>query len=259
MKRALVSLVVLMLTVTMAQSQIWRAQRIELTAGSGPTQFFGDIGGFTSSENILGFKDISLRQTRFNISVGGNYRIMQDLNIRLNIAYGMFNANDMRGSNVDRAYKSTTNFFETALLGEYYFIKNSAENSYLFSRKKVVRPRTNRMRGPVSGSSLFSKFDIYTFAGIGGLGYSVAGNEALELRDLKDGGFTAIIPAGFGAKFMYTPDISLGFELGGRYAFSDYVEGYSSQYSKYNDMYYFINATFTYKLNTSMMQIFGRR
>lgn len=259
MKRTLVSLVVLMMTVTIVQSQIWRAQRIELTAGLGPTQFFGDIGGFTPSENILGLKDISLRQTRFNISVGANYRILQDLNIRLNLAYGMFNANDMRGSNVDRAYRSTTNFFETAIVGEYYFIKNAAENSYLFSRKNVLRLRPRRLDSPVYRGSLFSKLDFYTFAGFGGLGYTVAGNEALKLRDMKDGGFTAIIPAGFGAKYMYSPEISLGVELGGRYTFSDYIEGYTSPYSKYNDVYYFINATITYKLDTSPRQIFGRR
>jgi hypothetical protein len=46
------------------------------------------------------------------------------------------------------------------------------------------------------------------------------------------------------------PDYNVGLELGGRYTFSDYLDGYTSQHSRSNDVYYFFNVTFTYKLLT---------
>ena len=75
----------------------------------------------------------------------------------------------IRGSNEDREFEASTNFFEPALIGEYYFVKNKAENSYLFSKG----------RGKGFGSILKS-LDFYAFTGIGGFNYSVKGNDDLE-------------------------------------------------------------------------------
>ncbi len=49
---------------------------------------------------------------------------------------------------------------------------------------------------------------------------------------------------------VYSPNFNFGLELGGRYAFTDYLDGYTSQFSKANDVYYFLNFTITYKLKT---------
>jgi hypothetical protein len=255
MRRVITSIVVLMIAVTLLQGQIWKTQRIELSAGFGPTQFFGDIGGFTPTENVLGLKDIQLKQTRFNIGLGANYRV----NLRLNFSSGMFSSDDARGSNADRGFKSTTVFFEPLLAGEYYLIKNHAEESFLFSRKRTMRNRPRKLDGPVFQNTLLAKMDLYLFTGIGGIGYRVKVNDALGDRDLKKKGFAMVIPAGVGFKYMYSPEISAGIEFGGRYAFSDYLEGYTSSYSKYNDIYYFLNATFTYKFDTANRRIWGMR
>jgi opacity protein-like surface antigen len=256
MKRQMILMLLLLITGAVAEAQtgsFWRVQRLELTGGIGPTQFFGDIGGFTPEENVLGFKDISLRQTRFNVSLGANYRVMQEVTVRLNLSYGMFNANDDKGSNVARGFRSTTNFFETALIGEYYIIRNSAEDSYLFTRGRGLQNRPRRLADPRSYNfRLQSMLDLYVFAGIGSLGWSVSANDALAAHEnFRDGGFTAIVPAGVGAKYVLSPEISLGLELGGRYSFSDYLEGYTSDYSSFNDVYYFLNATVTYKFASS--------
>jgi hypothetical protein len=251
MKRTLVSVMVLLVTVTLMQSQIWRTQRLEFTAGLGTTQFFGDIGGFTPKENILGLKDISFNHTRFNISIGANYRAIQDANVRLNLAYGLFNSNDKRGSNVAREFVSSTSFFEAVAIGEYYFIRNNAENSFLFSRMRNVRNRPRTLTSPIYRNSIMAKLDGYIFTGFGVVGYSVKANEELTIRGFHKGGFAPVIPVGLGAKYSYSPEISFGVELGGRYVFSDLLEGYTSQYSKYNDVYYFLNATFTYKFDTT--------
>jgi hypothetical protein len=228
------------LTESQVNGQLWKMKRWEAVAGMGPTFLFSDIGGYSKDENILGIKDLSFSQTRFDLNFGFKYRITSDLNIRLSLSYGFLHASDARGSNEDRGYESATSIFEPALMGEYYFIKNKAESSYLFSKG-----RGSGIRG------FFGSLDFYVFSGIGGLSYSVTPNDKLAASpDYKSGGFSAVIPVGLGATMVYSPEFNFGVELGGRYALTDYLEGYSSQYSSSNDVYYFLNFTITYKMKT---------
>jgi hypothetical protein len=78
----------------------------------------------------------------------------------------------------------------------------------------------------------------------------VKGNDALVAFNMKNSGFTGVIPGGFGATLIYSPNLNFGVEVGGRYTFTDFLDGYTSQYSKANDVYYFLNFTVTYKLKT---------
>lgn len=45
--------------------------------------------------------------------------------------------------------------------------------------------------------------------------------------------------------------MNFGIELGGRYSFSDYIDKYTSIYSKANDVYYFLTFTLSVKLPTA--------
>jgi len=238
----LLALCLLFGSVVHAQSVLWKEKRVEVNGSLGSSQLFGDIGGFSNSENALGFKDLTLKNTRFNLSFDVSYRIIEDANIRLNFAYGMFHTSDEKGSNIDREFESKTNFFEPSVIFEYYVIKNKSEGLWGFTRRRNVGIK-----------SFFQSLDFYVFTGFGGLAYGVTGNEALEDHpNFKDGGFTAIIPGGIGVNMIATPDYNFGLELGGRYSFSDYLDGYTSQYSEANDVYYFLNVSFTYKMNTNL-------
>jgi hypothetical protein len=208
-------------------------------AGFGPSVFFGDVGGFTQGENILGFKDMTFLQTRFNINGSIKYRIMQDLNVRLSFTYGLFHATDVRGSNEGRAYESAMSFTEPLLIGEYYFIKNRTERSWLFTKR-----RSSTL------SSFFKALDFYFLTGVGGISYKILPNEALAATNPVTKGFSAVVPVGLGSTLVFTPDVNFGIELSGRYSLSDNLDGYTSQYSNSNDVYYFFNFTFTYKLKT---------
>jgi hypothetical protein len=232
-------IIVLLLTAPFTKAQLWKMKRYEATAGIGTTHFFGDIGGFSPSMNILGFKDISLRHTRFNMSTSFRYRILEDISARINLAYGYLHATDVRGSNEARGFEAVTSIFEPTIIAEYYFIKNKTENSYIFLNG----------RGNIFGS-LISSLDFYVLAGAGGVKYMVKGNDALVALGLQTGGFALAIPLGIGTNFTFSPDFNFGIEIGGRYTTSDYLDGYSSQYSKSNDVYYFLNATVTYKMKT---------
>jgi hypothetical protein len=238
MKRSLLVVIIFCFAVQLTDAQLWKLRRWEAEFGIGPSFSFPDVGGYTSGENFLGFKDLSYKQTRFDINGSLKYRLSRTFDARLSMSYIMLHSTDDRGSNEGRELESTTNIFEPAFMFEYYFIKNRYESSYLFLKGKGLW-------------ALLSSLDIYAFAGIGGAVFSVNGNDALEEQGLTDSGFTGIIPGGLGATLVYTPNINFGVELGGRYAFSDYIDGYTSQYSKHNDVYYLLNFTVTYKLKTS--------
>jgi hypothetical protein len=212
---------------------------MEAVVGLGTTQFFGDIGGYTKTKDILGLRTISFMQTRYNVNMSLRYRILADLNAKLSLTYGMLNATDQRGSNESRGFEAKTTIFEPSLICEYFFIKSKLENSYLFSRG-----------GGVNMKNLFSAIELYAFAGVGGLSYNVKGNDKLVALGLQNSGFTAVIPAGIGLNLLFKPEYNLGVELGGRYSLSDYLDGYSSQYSNSKDVYYLFDFTFTYKIPT---------
>lgn len=243
MKRSVLFIFLFCLLYTMtenkANGQLWKLKRWETTIGAGPSFFFGDIGGYSQSENLLGFKDLSFNQTRFNFNFNVKYRISAKFNARINFTLAFIHASDAKGSNEGRDFEISMTGFEPALLGEYYFIKNRAEESYLFSKG----------RGTGFGSILRS-LDFYVLAGVGGLSYKINANKKLEDRGLDPSGFAPVIPVGIGTTLVYSPNYNFGVEFGGRYAFSDNLDGYTSQYSSSNDVYYFLNFTITYKLKT---------
>jgi hypothetical protein len=239
MRKILIILVVFTFLPFAGNAQLWKLRRFELTAGIGTTQYYGDIGGFSQGENALGLKDFTFQNTRLNISTTLKYRILDDLSARVNLAVGSFHSIDSNGSNENRGFESSTAFYEQAIIAEYYFIRNAGDNSY------------SLMKGNGGANqSFFSMLDFYGFAGIGGLAYNVEPNDELAPHVTKTSGFTAVIPGGVGVNLVYSSYVSFGLELGFRYSFSDDVDGYTSSYSQSNDVYHFLNFTFTYKIKT---------
>lgn len=241
MKRFILLIIVFWLGVQVSDAQLWKMKRWEAELAAGPSFSFPDVGGFSRSKNWLGLRDLSYRQTMFNVNGNLRYRFSRTFNARISLTYGMLHSNDVRGSNEGRKFEATTTIFEPALIGEYYFIKNRYESSYLFLKGKGFW-------------TLLKSLDFYALAGVGGVNYNVKGNDALlEIgleRGLETKGFSPVFPVGFGATLIYNPNINLGIELAGRYALTDYLDGYTSQYSSANDVYYFLNFTFTYKLKS---------
>jgi hypothetical protein len=238
MKKLLIILTALCFISLATNAQLWKLRRYEVSAGIGTTQFFGDIGGYSNDKNILGLKDFTFKQTRFNINSGIRYRITEDISIRANLVFGLFHSTDARGSNIERGFESSTMFLEPSLIGEYYFIKNKEENSFVFLKDKEELMK-----------SFFASLDFYAFAGFGGLAYKVSPNNVLSPYVTKTGGFTGVVPLGIGMSLIYSGNINFGVELGGRFTFSDNLEGYTSPKSTANDVYHLLNFTFTYKMN----------
>ncbi len=248
-KRLILVCMVVLVSAPFASSQLWKMKRYEASAGLGTSQFYGDVGGFTIGENALGFKDITFRQTRFNLNGSFRYFITDEIAARISFSYLMLHATDLRGDNQSRGYEATTSLFEPLLLGEYYFVRNRERNSFLF--------QTYRGRSRNRVKDFFRSIDVYGLTGVGGTGFRVNGNDRLEERwaapgsDLKNRGFAAVIPLGVGAKLTIDPNILVGVEFTARYAFSDYLDGYTSQWSKRNDAYHAFSVTFNYRIKTA--------
>jgi hypothetical protein len=254
MRKILIATFLILVLTSSGNAQLWKMRRYEVSAGIGTTQFFGDIGGYSQGENILGLKDISFNQTRLNINTAFKYRILNDVTVRLNMSFGSFHSTDEKGSNEDRGFESKTMFFEPAIIGEYYFIRNKGDNSFLLMKGSSYPFRKR----------FFPMLDCYVFTGFGGLSYNVKPNDKLEPFVTETGGFTPVIPVGLGANLTYSGTYNFGIELGARYTFSDNIDGYTSAYSKSNDMYYMLNFTFTYKIRTKenglpTFKMMGRR
>lgn len=248
-KRLILVCMAVLLSAPFVSAQLWKMKRYEVSAGAGTSQFYGDIGGFTIGENALGFKDITFRQTRFNVNGSFRYFITDEIAARLCLSYIMLHATDARGNNQIRGYVATSSLFEPALLGEYYFVRNRERNSFLF--------QTYRWRSRNRIQDFLRSLDVYAMTGVGGAGYRVNGNERLEDRwaapgsELQNRGFTAVIPLGVGAKLAFDPNILFGVELTGRYALSDFLDGYTSQWSSRNDVYHTFSVTFNYRIKTA--------
>ncbi len=237
MKRPILIILLLGIIVQVSEAQLWKLKRVELSGGLGTATFFGDVGGFSHGENSWGLKDITFMQTRYSVNFSVKYRITQVLNARLSLSYGLLHATDERGSNEGRGFEASTTIFEPALLGEYYFVKNRAETSYLFNK--------GRGKGMIR---LVKSLDFYAFTGIGGLSYSIDPNESLAEKEPDTQGFTAVVPVGLGGNVTAYPNVKFGIELGFRYAMTDNLDGYTSQYSSANDVYYFFHFNVTYRL-----------
>lgn len=239
MKRVFLVLFLLVLIYPVASGQLWKLRRYELYGSFGTSQFFCDIGGFSPSENLLGLKDLSINQTRFSLGGGLRYRIYEDFSVKAGIMYGYLHASDVKGSNESREYEVSTSLFEPAITAEYYILKNNAEGSYRFTK------------GDRAFTSILDKLDLYVYAGVAPIIYSVKPNEKLALVTDETGGVAMAFPAGIGVNYLFSPNLLLGIDIGVRYTTTDYLDGYSSQYSKSNDVYYFMTFVFTRKLKTS--------
>jgi hypothetical protein len=239
MKKLLIIISILLLLPHAGNAQLWKIKRYELSGSIGTTQFYGDIGGYSQGDNLLGIKDFTFNNTRYNITGNFRYKILQNVSVRLNLAFGSFHSTDAKGSNEDRKFESRTMFFEPSLLGEYYIIKNKSENSFLF----VKGDKTAFL-------SIFQSLDFYGFTGFGGLLYKVNPNDNLKPYVAKLTGLKPVIPLGLGVKMNYSSIFNFGLEFGARFVFSDRIDGYSSEYSKHYDMYHFLNLSITYKIPT---------
>ena len=233
------ALTILFLISGSVHSQVWKMKRYEAEAGLGGTFYMGDIGSITPKENIAGLKDVVFQFTRPVIHLGFRYKFYERIWVKMNLNYGWLYGNDTYGSNDTRGVVFRTSLFETTFQGEFAFIPDKTSNNYLMMKGKGIM-------------SFASSISFYGFAGFGPVFFFPKVLEDPNNRTSTDfSKVTLAFPLGLGVKYGLTPDWNIGFELGGRFTLTDYLDAFTSQWSKANDFYYFATFHIIYKLDTS--------
>lgn len=229
-------------------AQVWKKTPIEAFAGLSGLHYFGDIGGSPDASNLGGLRDINFLKIRPGIYFGARYRIAKPLQIKAYFASGFLAQSDFGSRNEGRKFAFLTFTNELSLLAEFYIIPESDDN-YFYSIMQI-RGGLRHFRQP---------WAVYVFGGAGALQFLVSPRESLvgSNRFIDDKNFTVVIPAGLGVKYAIMPRISMGMELGVKYTFTDFLDGFTSPTSQHNDIFYSFVLKANYKLNVQVKQHLG--
>ncbi len=247
MKRLFLISIVLFISLS-SFSQAWKVRRFEVWGGLSVLQFYGDIGGSASANNLYGLKDIKLNSTRPGFNIGVSFRLEERIYLHGTNTFGFLSASDKNSRNSTRGYAFSAIANELSIQGVIFLIKENQNYYYSIMKKRGGLNRVNR---PLS---------VYVFAGLGGLFYKTIPKDNLVGSPRLDNSQTLTLtaPVGLGAKLAFSPKVSYGVELGARYVFSDQLDGLTTQFSKHNDLYYIINFKVIYRLykGRGLKQIF---
>jgi len=221
-----------------ASGQRWRLRRYEADLYASAVSFHGDIG---LADRPLANNFNGMRPT---LGIKPAYRLNRDLSVCLDLAFIMYGGSDKEGSTHGRLYSFTTMGFQHVARMEYYII---GEGRRFFSGAIYNR------RGMINS---YNQLYLYAFAGAGGV------LSKAKVKDLNNGGeeplsnpgydnnmhYTPVFPLGGGIKFSVDPRWSLGLEIGYQFSLSDYLDGYASTWSQYNDSYYLTSVKAIYHI-----------
>ncbi len=230
MKKHLWILIIALLVLSSFDSygQRWRLRRYEADVYLGAVSFHGDIG--LADKPLMN----NLNGIRPTIGFKPGFKLSQDFTITLDLAYMMYGGKDEEGSTHSRLYSFNTHAFQHVARLEYYLIGDS---------RTFISGAVYNRRGMVNN---YNKLFVYFFGGAGGV------MSKSKVKDLRNNGeeplanpgydnnlhYTAVFPLGGGVRWALDPRWSIGAEIGYQFTLSDYLDGYSSAWSKYNDSYY---------------------
>ena len=221
----------LLLIPTLVFSQKWKLSRSEYLYGIGIVNSFGDIGG-ASNADASSFVDLDIAYSRPVLAIGYRYKLYERFAIKANLTYANIHGSDVKSINESRDFSFTTNMFELNGHIEYHITKET----------HMVTYNNMSMRGKLHK---FNRgINLYVFAGIGGTYFKpkaldsfAEGPRSVEFVDNKN--LALVFPIGLGFKYPLTSATYIGFELGGRFTTTDFIDGFSSESSNSKDVYYF--------------------
>ena len=242
-------IIISVIAITTVSGQRRKLRRYDVGLNLGSTQVFGDIGGTASEKNWFGIKDLRLDETRPAIGLHVRYKIDQTYSVKFMSCFGLGKGSDEDSRNDHRGFSYKTTIIENSFQVEYYLI--SEEKKY---RSAAMYNR----RGMLNN---YSTFSAYTFLGLGATMFFPNTDAVVRVNqnngdvyDQIDGyGFIAVsVPLGLGVKYIIDDKWLAGAEVGYRWTTSDFLDGYKQLFnSKYNDVYYFMLFSVSYRLKTS--------
>ncbi len=234
MKRYIVIALLFFTCISVVEAQRWRLQRYRVFFGAGASNYFGDIGGAATEKNYLGIADVGLNTTYISYHFGVLYKLQEDWDVKLNVNQVILRGSD-EGSRVEnRGLSFNSKLWEVSVQANYIFFSprvGRGGGGGVFSRTGMG----------VSGQRL----NFHVFAGAGLTHYNVNSlgpEEMLKVRrdeEIKNPkGITTVIPVGIGVSYVMSNFWEIGMELGGRYTFTNALDGFASHYGNHDDIYY---------------------
>lgn len=246
MLKALLPLLLVLFTGFSASAQSWRSMTWEVHLGIGSAKYFGDIGGTPHENNWYGIRDLDILRTRPSAVGGIRYNYNRYLSFNGTAVLGWLSGSDAGGKNHSRDYIFNTVIFEPTARLEFFPLRDLQIASGVDSRGLVRN---------------YVTLSAYVFGGAGAVLYHVNPNENLRVRQERDNisysPLTMVIPAGIGVKIGIRNFIDVGFEIGGRYSFNDYLDGFTSPTSTANDIYYISSFVLVYRIRNADLIIVG--
>lgn len=194
----------------------------------GAANYLGEIGGEEETRRDFIF-DMKLNRTQFVVGAFGRYKVSPRLAFNVGINYGQIKANDYNSQNPARVARNLsfqndiyelsgrteiTLFYENDVGGRGYY--NPDMKIYLFLGAGVIHHNPQvRYHGPLAEYN----------------------GEMIDLQPLKTEGvdyslWQFTIPAGIGLYFTYSKVHRIGFEIGYRTTFTDYLDDVSTTYAR---------------------------
>ncbi len=236
MKKGCLFFLLIIVTLS-AYSQRWKLGRFEIVYGIGTSNYFGDIGGGEEHHNWSP-ADLDFKYTRPVVSVGCRYRMKEKVSVKAYLNYVNIYGSDVNSINDSRFYSFSSNLIE--LYGHVEYDLISAKQFMNYSS-----------RGVRYGLQKFnSSINVYTFVGLGGMFFFTKAKDNLASSErFVDNKHIALgIPLGFGVRYPLNNRLFVGFEFGGRFTTTDYLDGFSPKVSNAVDMYYISVINISYKL-----------
>jgi hypothetical protein len=217
--------------------QNWRASPYEVYGGLAVANYFGDIGGSSSENTWFGIRDINIARSRPGVTGGIRYLPGRSVAVGGSLAVGWLSGSDIGGRNESRDYVFNSVIFEPSARIEYFAIKDRPTGRGV-NRRGMVRN--------------YAGISAYLYGGLGAVIFHVMPNDDLAARqgreNLRYGSAALVLPAGMGMKIGVSNNTDLGFELGGRYVFNDYLDGFTSDSSASNDIYYLTSVQIVFRM-----------
>ncbi|NML23758.1 porin family protein [Pseudoflavitalea sp. G-6-1-2] len=177
------------------------------------------FGGFSSYQGDLQDKRFTLDQSNLAIGAGLQYDFTPNLAVRLGFVYGKLEADDKQNSGLRRLRNLNfqTSLFETHLLMQYTLFDLSEKriSPYVFGGAALFH--FNPYTHDLNGNKYYLKPLSTEGQGI------IAGRDEYSLTQFA-------IPFGVGVKFQVSEKVGLGFEVGLRKTFTDYIDDVSTTY-----------------------------
>jgi hypothetical protein len=220
-------------------SQSWKKNKREIQIGLGSTHFLGELGG----RNRIGtgfIKDLDLPMTRPASSFAYLYRVSPQSKIRTGLTWGVLRGDDRMTEEPFRNNRNLhfrANILELSSVWEYSLFKEN--NS--FSKYKLKGVKGVKESYPY----------VYVFGGIAGLYHNPQalhegkwvnlqplGTEGQGLPGMpsKYSRINLAIPMGIGMRHYFDKDWKIGWEIGYRKTFTDYLDDVSTEYYDNNEI-----------------------